>query len=55
VYLESHGIREHVIVISVWVIAGTVLTVIASHLMCRQSMRKKKVDSPAGVTTVDRQ
>jgi hypothetical protein len=54
VYLESSGIRGHVIVLSVWVIAGAVLTVIASHLMCRQSVRKKQVDSPAGVTTVDR-
>jgi hypothetical protein len=32
-----------------------VITVIASHLMYRQSVRKKKVDSPAGVTTADRQ
>jgi hypothetical protein len=55
VYLESHGIRGHLIVISVWVIAGTVITVIASHLRYRQSVRTKKVDSPAGVTTVDRQ
>jgi hypothetical protein len=54
VYLESIGIRGHLIVISVWLIAGTVITIIASHLMYRQSVRKKKVDSPAGVTTVDR-
>jgi hypothetical protein len=54
VYLESSGIRGHVIVISFWVIAGAVLTVIASHLMHWQSARKKKVDSPSGVTTVDR-
>src|SRR5262245_45246056 len=32
VYLESHGIRGHLIVIAVWVIAGAVITVIASHL-----------------------
>jgi hypothetical protein len=55
VYFEGIGIRRHVIVIAVWAIAGTVITIIASHLMCRQSVRKKKVDSPAGVTTVDRQ
>jgi hypothetical protein len=55
VYLESNGVRGHLIVISVWVIAGTVITIIASYLMYRHSVRKKKVDSPAGVTTVDRQ
>ena len=55
VYLDSNGIRGHLIVISVWVIAGTVITVIASHLRHRQSVRKNKVNSPAGVTTVDRQ
>jgi hypothetical protein len=55
VYLESFGIRGHLIVISVWLIAGTLITIIASHLIYRLSVRKKKVDSPAGITTVDRQ
>ena len=55
VYLDSNGIRGHLIVISVWVIAGTVITVIASHLRQWHSMRKNKVNSPAGVATVDRQ
>jgi hypothetical protein len=54
VYLDSHGIRGHLIVISVWVIAGAVITVVASHLRHR-FMRKNQVNSPAGVTTVDRQ
>ena len=49
VYLDSYGIRGHLIVISVWVIAGAVITIIASHVMCRFSARKKKVDSVAGV------
>ena len=55
VYLDSNGISGHLIVISVWVIAGTVITVIASHLRHWLSVRKNKVNSPAGVTTVDRQ
>ena len=42
VYLESTGIRGHLIVISVWLIAGTVITIIASHLMCRQSVRSPR-------------
>jgi hypothetical protein len=53
VYLDSHGVSGHLIVISIWVIAGAVITVIASHLRHR-SARKSQVNSPAGVTTVDR-
>jgi hypothetical protein len=53
VYLESHGIRGHLIVISVWVIAGAVITVIASHLR-HWFARKNRVNSPADVVTVDR-
>jgi len=55
VYLDNHGITGHIIVISIWVIAGAVITVIASHLRQWLSVRKNKVDSPADVATVDRQ
>jgi len=53
VYFDSIGIRGHLIVISIWAIAGTLITVIASHLRQRFA-RKNQVNSPAGATTVDR-
>jgi hypothetical protein len=53
VYLESNGIRGHLIVITIWVIAGTVITVIASHLRHRWA-RKNQVNSPADVAAIDR-
>lgn len=53
VYLDSHGVSGHLIVISIWLIAGAVVTVIASHLRHR-SARKNQVNSPAGAATVDR-
>ena len=55
VYLGSNGIRGHLIVISIWAIAGALITVLASHLRQWRSVRKNKVNSPAGVTPVDRQ
>ena len=55
VYLGSHGINGHLIVISIWATAGAVITVIASHLRYWLSVRKNKVNSPAGGTAIGRQ
>jgi len=57
VYLGSNDIAGHLIVISVWIVAGIVIALVTSHLMHRQSVHKAAITdrSAAGVTTVDGQ
>ncbi len=57
VYLGGNGITGHLVVISLWVVAGTVIALLASHRMHRQSTPRVAPDagSAAGVATVDGQ
>lgn len=55
VYLGSNGITGHLIVISVWVVSGVIIALVASHLMHRRSVHTAAIaaGSAAGVSTVD--